>query len=113
MSDLIGRLRAYGADMDAALERFVGDEGLYGECFRMFLDEPSFAALGAALEQSDLSAAFDAAHTLKGVAGNLGLTPLFNDVCAIVEPLRHGENVGLAEKYQAILEDKALLEQYR
>ena len=28
------------------------------------------------------------AHTLKGVAGNMGLTPLFDKVCAIVEPLR-------------------------
>lgn len=110
MTDLIGRLAAYGADMDAALERFVGDEELYADCFRLFLEDPSFPALDGAMARRDYAAAFDAAHALKGVSGNLGLTPLFNAVCALVEPLRRGEYGGLAELYQAVLDARAAVE---
>ena len=44
-----------------------------------------------ALKDKDYGEAFTAAHTLKGVTANMGLTPLFDRVCAIVEPLRLGE----------------------
>lgn len=110
MTDLIGRLRTYGADMDGALERFVGDEELYADCFQLFWEDASFPALDSALARQDYAAAFEAAHTLKGVAGNLGLTPLFDAVCALVEPLRQGERDGLEPLYQAVLEAKAELE---
>lgn len=106
MSELINRLRDYGADMEATLERFVGDEALYDRCFRMFLVDPSFSALKEALEQKDYAAAFNAAHTLKGVAGNLGLTPLYAKICDIVESLRHQEYSNLTAQYQAIVSAK-------
>ena len=54
----------------------------------VFSDDPVAAALqwqgqGAKfLHLVDLDGAFEAAHTLKGVAGNLGLTPLYRSVCA-------------------------------
>ena len=42
-----------------------------------------------------MTSAFEAAHTLKGVTGNMGLTPLYDAVCTIVEPLRTGRTGGL------------------
>lgn len=81
----------YGADYTTTLSRFMGNEATYLKFLRMFFEDPSLRKLGAALETGDLSAAFDAAHTLKGVAGNMGLTPLYDAVCKIVEPLRAGE----------------------
>ena len=65
----------YGADYNSTMARFMGKEAMYLKF----------------LEQQDYEAAFAAAHTLKGVVGNMGLTPLFNAVCAIVEPLRKRE----------------------
>ena len=44
-----------------------------------------------AIDSGNLEAAFDAAHTLKGVVGNMGLTPLYKAVCDIVQPLRARE----------------------
>lgn len=113
MTELIKRLTAYGADMDGALERFVGDEALYADCFGLFLKDPSFAALDAALASGDYAAAFDAAHTLKGVAGNLGLTPLYDAVCSLVEPLRRQDCTGLDAPYQAVLAAKAAAEKLK
>lgn len=90
MGKLIDKLRAYGADMDGAMNRLLGDEDLYAVCFGYFIDDPAFEALGEALDAGDCSAAFEAAHCLKGVAGNLGLTRIYQLSGQLVEPLRRG-----------------------
>lgn len=88
MSNLTDRLRSSGADIDAALERVVGDEELYETCLHLFLADPGFSGLEAALKKGDRSAAFEAAHSLKGVAGNLGLTDIYDAAHTLVEFLR-------------------------
>jgi HPt (histidine-containing phosphotransfer) domain-containing protein len=102
MSELTKRLSAYGADMEGAMERMVDDEEMYAECFAMFLDDPAFGELKEALDRQDYEAAFDAAHALKGVSAGLGLTPLYDRICEIVEPLRHHDYSALDAQYQAI-----------
>ncbi len=82
---------AYGADYQSTMNRFMGNEALYLKLLDMLFQDTNLQRLGAALDANDLSNAFAAAHTLKGVVGNMGLTPLYNAVCAIVEPLRKRE----------------------
>ena len=101
MASLVEQLAARGSDTEGALARFLGDEALYSDCFRMFLTDPCFAQLEHALARQDLSAAFTAAHTLKGVAGNLGLTALYTALSALVEALRREQAEGLAVLYRA------------
>ena len=66
-----------GADYDGGLELCMNNEEFY---FKMILKKN--------LDDKNLDAAFEDAHALKGVAGNLHLTPLFKAVEEIVEPLR-------------------------
>ena len=101
MASLVEQLAARGSDKEGALARFLGDEALYSDCFRMFLTDPCFAQLEHALARQDLSAAFTAAHTLKGVAGSLGLTALYTALSALVEALRREQAEGLAVLYRA------------
>ncbi|MFQ8599448.1 MAG: Hpt domain-containing protein [Oscillospiraceae bacterium] len=82
---------AYGADYQTTMNRFMGNETLYLKLLDMLFRDTNLQRLGAALDANDLSDAFAAAHTLKGVVGNMGLTPLYSAVCAIVEPLRKRE----------------------
>lgn len=82
---------AYGADYQTTMNRFMGNEALYVRLLAMLFDDQNLRQLGTALDRGDLRSAFEAAHTLKGVVGNMGLTPLYQAVCAIVEPLRNGE----------------------
>lgn len=82
---------AYGADYTVTMNRFLKNEKLYLKLLDMLFQDNSLQMLGTALESKDLTAAFEAAHTLKGVVGNMGLTPLYNAVCDIVEPLRAKE----------------------
>ena len=81
----------YGADYNSTMARFLGKEAMYLKFLDMLFKDDNLEKLGTALEQQDYEAAFAAAHTLKGVVGNMGLTPLFNAVCAIVESLRKRE----------------------
>ena len=81
----------YGADYNSTMARLMGKEAMYLKFLDMLFKDDNLEKLGTALEQQDYEAAFAAAHTLKGVVGNMGLTPLFNAVCAIVESLRKRE----------------------
>lgn len=94
---------AYGVDYDATLRRFAGNMALYLRVLGMLPNDKSLEKLGAAIGSGDLDSAFEAAHTLKGVAGNLGLTSLFEAVHVIVEPLRAREERGdYAQLYTAV-----------
>lgn len=82
---------AYGADYQITMNRFMGNEAMYMRLLDLLFRDTGLDALDAALKADDLSGAFEAAHALKGVVGNMGLTPLYNAISAIVEPLRAGE----------------------
>lgn len=92
---------AYGGDYETTMARFLGSEAMYLKLLNMLFRDDSREKLGAALEAGDLAGAFEAAHTLKGVAANLGLTPLCSAVSAIVEPLRAGDDTA---DYPALFE---------
>ena len=83
--------QAYGADYTATMERFMGNETMYLKLLDMLFQDDNLKKLEQAVTEKDYTTAFEAAHTLKGVAGNMGLTPLYEAVCAIVEPLRARE----------------------
>lgn len=57
---------------------------------RKFPADESFNALKDALARSAQEEAFRAAHTLKGVAQNLGFTALYEKASAVTEVLRGG-----------------------
>lgn len=69
-------LKEAGIDIDNALERFMGNEALLERFLKKFLEDSNHAALNAAVSAGDQEAALTAAHTLKGVSGNLSIIPL-------------------------------------
>lgn len=91
MSKLLEALSDYGVDMKTTLSRFVEDEELYADCIHDFLWDENFGLLESAMEAKDYGASFHHAHTLKGVAANLGLAPLHKAVSDLVEALRAQE----------------------
>lgn len=91
MQELIEELEDLGCDMEETMERFLNNEELYFDCLGKALDDKSFILLGRTLDEKDTRAAFEHAHNLKGLMANMGLAPIYNEVVAIVEPLRKGE----------------------
>ena len=88
MDTRLEKLKQLGCDIDEAMDRFMGDEQLYFVCFENLLGDESFEKRGTALEDGDIENAFHYAHMLKSVYANMGMTPIYNDCVAIVEPLR-------------------------
>ncbi|SHK03622.1 Hpt domain-containing protein [Hespellia stercorisuis] len=109
MSELLDKCKAYGADVTGAMERFMDDEELYEMCLEQFADDPGFAGLEKAVGEKQYKEAFEHAHALKGVAGNLGLTPLFEAVCELVEPLRAEDYSNIDAEYARIEEERERL----
>ena len=78
-----------GADVETTLTRFMGNEAIYQKFLGRFPDDPNYHNLGKNLEEGAFEAAYECAHALKGVVGNLGLTPIFDRVSDLVEELRN------------------------
>ena len=75
--------------LEKTVERFIA----------LFLEDKSFETLKGSIAAGDRAAAFSAAHTLKGVSGNVGLTALYEASSALTEALRKpGEGVSESEK---------------
>ena len=84
----IEKLDAFGADTKEGLSRCMGMDSLYLKLVGIVSKEPKFDELKAAIEARDLDKAFEAAHALKGVLGNLGLVPMFEAASELTELLR-------------------------
>lgn len=64
-------------DVDGSLARFGNMESFYIKFLKKFVDDKSFENLKVALESRDIERVGELAHTLKGVAGNLGLNRIY------------------------------------
>ncbi len=95
-------LLGVGMDLNQTLARFGGNEGLMFRLLKRFLDDASIVQLGEAVEAGNMEDAFRAVHTLKGVAGNLGLGALFDSCAPLVERTRQGDGTDTAALYQEV-----------
>lgn len=84
----IEKLNQFGADTAEGMARCAGSEQLYLKLVQMVPNEANFEKLSSALAENDLDKAFEAAHALKGVLGNLSLTPMYKETVEITELLR-------------------------
>lgn len=83
-------LVAAGIDVDELFERFMDNEALAMKFLRRFPEDTNFQRLQQALKCSNEVEAFEAAHTLKGVVGNLSMHSLYYETSDLVERLRAG-----------------------
>ena len=95
MDDLrVKQLTDGGIDVDEALGRFMGNEGLLERFLKKFADDENYEKLKAAVKDDDAEAMLTASHTLKGVCGNLSMTELFTLFDRQVKELRAGNTEG-------------------
>ena len=85
----IEMLKAFGANVQDGLNRCMNNEDFYLRMVQMAVHDAAFEQLGSALHEGDLDKAFEEAHKLKGVAGNLALEPIYAPVSELTELLRH------------------------
>lgn len=83
---------AIGSDMKAVLGR-IPSEKMVGKFVRMYAADDSYRQLCDAVAQADWQSAFRAAHTLKGVAQNLGFDRMQEAASDLTEALRGGASL--------------------
>ena len=96
-------LRNNGADVETGLSRCVGKEDLYLKLVNMGLGDTKFEELGTVLQSNDLDQAFKICHALKGVIGNLAVTPLYEALSQMTEKLRNKQAADYSAMYSDIL----------
>ena len=74
MSALTDKLSEYGCDIDGAMGRFLNNESFYAKCYGKFVADKGFDRLGESLQAGDVKGAFEAAHDLKGISANMGIS---------------------------------------
>ena len=99
-------LREFGANVDEGLERCMGMEDFYLEMIELGISDERFEQLGKDLEANNLDDAFETVHALKGVIGNLALTPLYETICEVTEHLRSREEIDYKPLYDKLIEQR-------
>ena len=100
-------LIAANVDYANGKKRFAGNEALYEKYLLKFKDDVHYEAAKTAFESGDFNALLQEVHTLKGVAGTLGLIDIYQTCADIVTALR-GEKTeqvpGLVDLLQSAYE---------
>lgn len=105
----IDALKNYGANTDEGLTRCMNNEMLYLRLAGKVLEDGNFDKLSSSIEAGNLDDAFEAAHALKGVLGNLSLTPLYEKASEITELLRSRTQTDYSPLVSAIMNDRNTL----
>ena len=96
MADLI--------DSAAGLGRLQGNKGLYKRMLNLYIQSKEPEAFEQALADNDTDRASAVMHSIKGVAGNLALTALFDISSELMIQLRDGiADPELIGQYREIL----------
>jgi two-component system sensor histidine kinase/response regulator len=88
-----------GLDVADGLSRVAGNRKLYLKLLRQFSEEQGSAvgAIATALERGDAALAERLAHTLKGVAGNIGAKPVQAAASTLEKLIRERADAGTIE----------------
>lgn len=100
---MIEELKALGVNTDEGIARFVNNAALYEKMVKRFIDSDESIKVMEFLESGDVETAKANAHNLKGVTGNLSLTPLYLGYSEIMTLLRSDEIAQAKQKLAEVL----------
>ena len=100
----IAQLEEFGVNTKEGLTRCMNNEKFYFGMLKMGLGNDSFEKLESALAAGNLEDTFEAAHALKGVLGNLALTPIYKPLAEMTEMLRAKKTADYVSMYAPILD---------
>ncbi|WP_050008225.1 Hpt domain-containing protein [Butyrivibrio sp. WCE2006] len=104
-------LNEFGADTKEGLARCLDDEEFYLELIPEALERERYEELQKLLDEKKLSEAFEAAHALKGVLGNLALTPIYDPTSEMTELLRAGTDMDYTDLITKVIAQRDRLAQ--
>jgi len=101
---LFEELNELGVDVDEGLERVMDDEPLYETMLGMFIEKvDSNPIMLEDFNAESLDGLISQVHILKGLTGNLAMTPLFEGYKQVLDLLRTGCQEEALQGYKNIL----------
>lgn len=109
---MIEELQSLGVDVQEGIERVMGDESLYGMMIDMFVDAVRDNPVDInGFSADNLEALANQIHMLKGITGNLSMTPLFDRYTRTLGLLRNNQGAeAQAEYLQLVPIQKAIID---
>ncbi len=86
--NLIQELKALGVNTEEGLERMGGNSVFYERMLFKLRDLIKDSPVRMDFDCSNYSDIIEAAHTIKGAAGNLAVTPIYKSYSEIIQLLR-------------------------
>ena len=102
----LDKLNQFGANTKEGLDRCMNNEAFYLRLVDKAINDDSFIKLKDELENKNYDEAFKIAHSLKGVLGNLSLTPLYDLAVDITENLRISKEIDYFELINKLLKKR-------
>lgn len=98
---LFEELKDLGVDVDGGLKRINGNEKLYTKLLGSYLKAVKTYNVQPDFDDADCNEMIEKTHAIKGVSGNMSITPVYEAYTKIVDLLRTGK----PEDARAILKD--------
>lgn len=105
-------LLSVGINYEDGVKRFSGYEEIYEKYLQRLIANTDFLHISIAMGQEKYTEAFEYAHALKGLLGNLSIERLYETISTFIEYLRNECNIpaaiqlypGLASEYDQTIE---------
>ncbi len=98
--DLMQELKSLGANPDEGVQRMGGNSSLYERMLVKLKDMIKDSPVRTDFDNNDYEDIIEVAHAIKGAAGNLAVTPLYESYSEFVRLLREKQ----PEQAKAVLE---------
>ena len=98
----INSLNKIGIDADEVISKFGGDISLFIGFLKKFPEDKSYLQIKSSMSRKDYPELENAAHTLKGITGMLGLNRLFSLSDEMVQKIRQKNTDNLEELFAKI-----------
>ena len=89
--DLLEELKELGVNVEEGLTRLNRNEALYKKLLGTFTGLMENYYVGVDFDDQDCKEVTEKAHAIKGAAGNLSITPIYDAYTEIVNLLRAGK----------------------
>ena len=109
----IQKLKEYGANVEEGIHRCADQEGFYLQLVERSLEGDKFEQFAKAIEENDLDKAFELIHNIKGVLGNLSLTPIYETAVELTEYLRVRTQMDYTELVNKLTSQKEELDKLK
>ncbi len=103
-------LKEMGIDPKDGLARCMNKEDFYFKMLKLGLSDEKFDSIEEILKDKKMKEGFEMAHAIKGVVGNLALTPMYKSMSELTELLRNNKDGDYLTIYKPVKEmrDKLL-----